>query len=355
MIGWVKKNKFRTFVVILILLIGSLIFFKSNNPVTMVRQIELKKRVVEKTLSASGAIKSDSQADLSFVTAGVLSNTYVEEGQEVKQGQILAELDNLDAYYALKSKRDLRDISLRDKEIYIEENEANLSGEDEYNINLRRYDELISKAEADYQAQFALYNKTVIYAPFDGLIIQKSYTAGETVTAGNSVYKLSNLNNLIFEASVDQEDFGYLKQAMQVNIKLDAYPLQRFSGTITKLPQYADETTNSFVLDINVIVDNSKTNGFPVTGLTGDAYVILENTPSEVNALNFDEINFDEEDKAFVWVLDENQKLKKKYVELGLEGDIYTEIKDDISETIVTPVNAEDDVQEGFKVRIINE
>ena len=72
-------------------------------------------------------------------------------------------------------------------------------------------------------------------------------------------------------------------------------------------------------------------------------------------AEGFDEINFDEEDKAFVWVLDENQKLKKRYVEVGLEGDIYTEIKDDISETIVTPVNAEDDVQEGFKVRIINE
>ncbi len=332
-------------------LFARFVLFRDNIKSIPVTQVELSNRVVEKTVSASGEVKAKKEAELSFNTAGKIQDIKVEKGDTVAKGDLLAYLDNYSAAQTAQSYKDARDVTLRDKDKYIEDYSTNLDavgGSDEYAIALRRLDELISEAEATYQASLASLSDTYMYAPFAGTIVDVTKQMGETATIGASVVKLADLTNLIFEIVVDQEDYGLLKQNQSVKIELDAYENYTFSGFISKLPYYANGGDSAnFTVEITLNSDDQH----PVLlGMMGDAHIVVASTETEVPSLVYDEISFDEDDKPFVWVV-RNGWLAKQPVEIGLEGDVYTQILTPIQDTIVTSVSKDTEIKEGFKAK----
>lgn len=352
--NWVKQNKYRVLIVTLLLLLISASIFRSKNPIVAVKKVEFSKRTVEKSLSISGVVKSKNEANLSFVTGGKILKLYVAEGAEIKKGQLLAQLDNSSSFYDLQALKDARDVAERDLDLYVELNVDANSGDDDYELSVRRLKELLSKAQAAYDSGRSTFGKTYVYAPFDGDVVDLPFSEGETVAATNTVVKLVDISNLIFEAQVDQEDFGSISKDMKINIKLDAHKSAQFEGVIEALPNFVDENTGNFVISIK-LVNYEDLAAKPVTGMVGDAFVVL-NSVNDAFSLSFDEINYDDQDKPFVWTLENNKIVKKEYIDTGLEGDIYTEIKTDLSaEIIVAPVNSDDTIDYGYSVRIVNE
>jgi hypothetical protein len=68
----------------------------------------------------------------------------------------------------------------------------------------------------------------------------------------------------------------------------------------------------------------------------------------------FNEISYDEDSNPYVWVV-ESEKIKKLPIEIGLEGDLYTEVKTDLTgKSIVVPATESVEIQEGFIPIIIN-
>jgi membrane fusion protein, multidrug efflux system len=348
---WIKNNKFKTLIATLLLVFAIGSFYRSKNPIVAVKKIELKNRVVEKTLSASGKIKSINQVKLSYLSGGKVLKIYVKEGENVAKGQLLAQKVNDGILSDVQALKDARDVTLRDIDLYIEQNESN-SDSNEYKIELRRLYELNSKAQATYDSGLTDVYNTYIYAPFDGLIIDIPVQEGETVVASGTILEIADPTKLIFEAEIDQEEYQDITQNMAAHVLLDAFPTEQINGSLLALPQYVDLNSNNFVIQISLPKDTKA-----VVNMSGDAYVVLESTNAEVGVLGFDEINFDAEEKPFVWALNKNgSAIKKVYIETGLEGDIFTEIKYDLTnETLVLPVNSETQINEGYTVRMVNE
>lgn len=335
-----------------ILLVLWFFFLRPKQLTSLVRKVPVEKRVIFRTVSASGDVKAENQADLTFTSAGKISDIAVKKGDFVKKGQLLAYLDSTSQSQTTQYYKDARDIALRNKELFMKERETNirtLGGEDEYNIKLRQYDELISQAEAAFQAQVAILGNSYIYAPFDGTVIDVYKKVGETAVIGERVLTLADLNDYVFEISIDQEDFGLIKLGQTAKINLDSYENYDFNTTVTELPVAADAASGLFFIEIPVI--NEVEHPLAI-GMLGDAYIDILKSDSDVASLTIDEIFYDLEDNPYVWVA-ENGKLKKLGVELGMEGDIYTEVKTDVSEVLV-PAQENQKMTEGYNVRIIN-
>lgn len=355
------KNKKRDFkgllkriIPTLLLLIIVVVISRAKAKSTVeVRRVDLSNRIVQRSVSASGVVKSKNEVGLSFPLVGVIKKVNVEEGDFVKKGQLLAYLDTSSQRQNVQYYKDARDIKLRQKDLFEEEQDANetlLGGEDAYNIKLREYNESISQAEASYQAALATLSNHYIYAPFDGTIIKVSSEDGETAIAGSTIVELADLDNMAFEIEVDQEDYGLLSIGQEVELKLDAYPSYTFYGIVNKLPLYADTNTDSFVVDIDFSSRDDKLK----LGLLGDAYMIIEKTDSEVNALAYNEIFYDSDDNPFVWIID-GKKIKKIPIEVGIEGDIFTEVISDLSgKTIVIPASDNLEINDGFYANLLN-
>lgn len=327
-------------------------FIRPSSLISIVKRVEVKNIVVTRTVSANGEVKAKKQASLSFMSSGRIISINVSEGDTVKAGQLLAYIDTSAVRETVQSYKDARDLALRTKELFIRQKDTNvetLGGEGAYNIKLKYYEEALSQAEAAYQAQVAIMANSYIYSPFEGTVTKISKKVGETAVAGEKVLEIADLNSYYFEVSVDQEDFGYLKKGQSVSITLDSYDKYSFKSTIEKTPVTADAVTGSFVLEIPIAEDNEHT---LASGMTGDAYVEVLSTNKSVNALTIDEIFYDTANNPYVWVV-ENGKIKKLNIFLGVEGDLYTEIKTDIKEVYVSAVENQK-IIEGYSARIIN-
>ncbi len=329
--------------------------FRQKQLTTMVRKVDVKDIEVTRSVSASGEIKSDHQAFLSFVSTGRIAQLYVEKGDKVKKGQLLAVLDTQVQRETAQSYKDARDSAIRARDLYIHDKYKNvktLGGETEYEIKLRGYNESVSQAEASYQAQLALLNNSYIYAPFDGTVVELNQKQGEIATTANPIIQLADLDNLVFEISVDQSDFGFVKKEQAVKINLDSYDNYDFMSAVNVLPFSANAATGSF--DLKIPIKGDADHNLTI-GMLGDSYVELASSGSNVKALTLDEIFYDSQDNPYVWVV-ENTKLKKHMIETGLEGDVYIELKGEAANLIQVVVPADDSqkMEDGYTARIIN-
>jgi len=348
-----KFKKYTWILLVIVVFLGVRWFYTRDGIKTVVvKVINPEQRIVEKTVSTSGKIKSQNSADLSFNTTGRIYFINVKKGDSVKKGTLLARLDTRVASQNVQYYQDSRDIAIRNRELFIEQYDKNrekLGGENDYQITLKKNNELVSQAEAAYQGQLDTLRNSYIYAPIDGVIIDVKKEVGESASLGETIIKIENLNNIVFEVELDQEDYGLVKLGQSAKIELDAYSNIEFDGEVSLLPMYTDSASgSSFIVEISV---KPTAENKPLIGMTGDAKIIVSKTSAEVPSLFYDEILFDEQNKPYVYVLN-GELIKKKNIEIGLEGDVYTEIKSIPEEKIITGINKDIEINEGYKAKI---
>ena len=348
-----KKRTIIIISAVILVLAGVGYWYFTKPKVQEVEQVLIERNEVERTVSASGSMKSSNQANLSFQASGIITSIAVEEGMKVEKGKLLASINTSTQSQSAKAYKDARDIALRDRDLFIEQfadNKDAAGGENEYEIKFRRINEQVSQAEAAYRSQINVLPNYFIYAPFDGTIINSNKKIGETATASETIVTLAELSNLYFEIELDQEDFEFVKLEQAVNITFDAFPDEIFTGKITEVPEYVRLSGTSGVLRIKISVEQNDTNPL-LLGMTGDVDIVVAKT-EPVDTLIFDEV-VEENNNYFVWII-EDGKLKKLPIEIGLEGDIYTEIKTDINNyTIVIPSTSDQELVEGEYAKVI--
>lgn len=339
-----RSRKF-IFLLVVLLGVGGFLFLRGRSGSVEVQKVDVETLVVQRTVSASGIITSMNDASLSFPLVGRLSYLAVEEGDNVEKWQYLGELDVVSAENSAQALKDARDIAIRNKELYIEKyqhDKDEIGGPNDYAIEIRKFDELISQAEASYQSSLSSLSNYKLTAPFEGTVVDISYDVGETAIAGTTVVRIADLDNLVFEVNLDQEDFGLLKVGQNVEITLDSYEDHIFTGIINELPRTADAATEDFIVDIEIT-----SNGIPVyLGMTGDADIISAQTDTEVQALIFDSV-FEDAEGEYVWVVSATGAAQKLYVETGLKGDLYTEVITDLSPFTLFTLSGDAEVNEG--------
>jgi len=335
--------------------IARFILFRDRVKTLPVNKVTPVRRIVKQTVSSSGEMVADKEATLSFQVIGNIEKILVGEGDHVEKGDMLAQLATSESYQLLQVSKYALDVAKTNLNLYIENYSTNLNaigGEDEYYIKLQNYQELVSKADATYRSTQESFNKNFLYAPFSGTVLDISIKEGETVTAGVPVMKVATTDNLIFETSLDQEDYGLVKEGQDVEIELDSYDNETFTGKVISLPNYANGgTTPSFTVKMEITGDSDKV----LLGMAGNAKIIVNSTDEEVIAVLYDEIFYNEDKEPYLWVATDGGRLKKQSVEIGLEGDLYTELKSDVVNTIVVPLNDSLKLREGYKAKISNE
>jgi RND family efflux transporter MFP subunit len=320
---------------------------KTRSKSITVEKASSEKQVVAKTISASGEVTSKYLYDLAFEGTGRINQLSVAKGDPVTKGMLLASAVNLSEYNDIQALRDTLDIAKRDKDIYVElydTKRSSVGGENEYEANVRRFDEYISRATANYTSSLNALSRLRITSPIDGTVVDVIKEQNEVAATGQPVVRVADLSSLVFEVLIDQEDFGLLSVGDSVELTLDSYKDKTFSGEVSALPLFAQETGD---FEVNIAITDSDK---PILlGMKGDATVKIDETSKKVTAIAFDLLN--EDDSGYFLWIDDKGILKKKKIEIGLEGDFYTEVKTDISGlTLVIPAQDSQPV-EGLKVR----
>jgi HlyD family secretion protein len=115
----------------------------------------------------------------------------------------------------------------------------------------------VVQAEAAVNQARLNLSHTVISAPIDGIVIGRSVDVGQTVAASLSsptIFSIAaDLADMQLSASIDESDIGRIRPAQRVTFQVDAYPAQRFTGTVAQVRLQPSVVQN--VTTYNVIID----------------------------------------------------------------------------------------------------
>ena len=293
-----------------------------------VESTEVKKGTVREELILSGEIKATEHAFLSFLSSGELSWIGVKDGDKVKKGQWLARLDTTSLYQQYEQAvADLRKTQATADKVL-----DDVKDHDDDETMTQK--DLRTTAEANrdraYRAlEIAKENLAngYIKAPFDGVISNVVFPfTGVSTTYTQAQIEVINPETMYFKVLADQTEIGDLLIGQKVLVTLDSYLNEELTGTITSIGYTPKSNETGTVYEVKLKFDQLDTGKLRV-GMTGDARFVLK----EVRDVLYVPVEFLNSDTKGKYL---KKKIKngKVYIETGLEGEEFVEIKGEIKE-----------------------
>ena len=199
-------------------------------------------------------------AKLAFIASGIVSKVNTDIGRNVQKGEVLAELENTDIKAMLEVSKTALKYAKKDYERQLKIKEL---------IDEARFDGVANKYESaknQLAYQQALYNKTFLKAPFNGVIYSKDIEIGDAVSGMmlKTVFKIQSESERKLILAFDQKNRNSVKVGDSFTYSIDG-DSKTYSGTISKIYPRADAKSRKITAEV-------KTKNF-IPGLFGDGYV----------------------------------------------------------------------------------
>lgn len=236
-----------------------------------VRTMDYAKQDFALTGRFSGEVKPQKQVNLSFNIPGKIERLYFDEGDSVKKGQLLAQLEQQD-YKTVrdqsqaqweKAKRDFERSQRLWKEGSIQE-------------------KIVQDAETGFKTSQAVLEAAdlnlehcLMHAPFSGHVAFRFTEEREMAAPGQVVFTLMNLSRVIVEMGVSERSIVRLKEGQTANIVVQSLEEERFEGLVSHVAVSAFPDSRLFKVEIEINNPNLKLK----PGMTASVEVITDTIP----------------------------------------------------------------------------
>ena len=218
-----------------------------------------------KELYATFTVEAQRSANLAFSSGGIVAKVEVEVNSVVKRGEVLAILQNDDLKAMLRVSQTA--LKYAKKEYTRQVKVKNIIDEAQFDQYAFKYEH--AKVQMLYQQ--ALLDKTILKAPFDGVIFAKEVEVGDTVSAAaiRTILKIQSPHERKLILEVDQKYWRWLKIGQSFTYKVDGDE-RLYHGKLTKVYAYADSGNRKIKAEVEA-------KDF-VVGLFGDGYIHISET-----------------------------------------------------------------------------
>jgi HlyD family secretion protein len=343
-------KKIIIFSVIGIALLAVLIWFgKMNKKSNELYKTEkpFKTTIVKKTV-ATGKVVPLEEVEIKPQVSGIIDKIFLEEGVNVKKGDLIAQIrivPNEQALISAKGRISKMKLILDNTEISYKRNKklfetGVISRKDFENIELsynQAKQDLIN-ARNDYQiikkgstrGASGMAN-TNVRATVNGTILEIPVKVGHQViqsnnfNAGTTIASIADMSKMIFEGKVDEAEVGKIKNDIDLEISLGAIEDKKFPAKLTFIAPKGTEENGSvqFKIKADVFLDQDY---FLRAGYSANAEIVLEKKDS-VFAIKESLLQFDKKtEKPYVEVKTGDQIFERRDVKLGISDGINVEI-----------------------------
>src|SRR6201993_4566171 len=341
-----------------------------------------------KVVVATGKIQPLSKVEVKSKASGIVKKLYVDYGDKVKVGQLLAELDKVQLEASLRAAQANYhggQAAKNSAEGTLERNKVDAEGPDVpfLKLNMERAEQmfkdgvmsksLVEDAEKNYQlalnkqvsaqrnlqvsqaeiakcdAQMAqakaslenaeedLRNSTIV-SPIDGLVLSRDVSVGDGVSwflflgsQATLVMTLGDTSEVYVQGKVDEADIGKVYLGQPARIVVESFKDKKYVGKVTRISPFGKEKDNVTTFEVRVSISNPT--GELKANMTANAEIILE---EKKNVLMVPEASliYDKDRKASVEIPEpkaDNGK-KKIPVQLGISNGVKTEITAGLNE-----------------------
>ncbi|HEK85542.1 MAG TPA: efflux RND transporter periplasmic adaptor subunit [Candidatus Aminicenantes bacterium] len=283
------------------LVVGFTLLKKGSNSKLKYRTEKVSRGDIETVVTATGTLNPVVLVDVGSQVSGKIEKIYVDFNSKVKQGEILAELDqsqleaqieqNQANYQNAVATVDAAKVALeiaqknyeRAKSLYaknliasqdMDQAEANYL---QAKANLTQAQARANQAKYQLDASKVNLSYAIIRSPIDGVVVSRNVNVGQTVAASFQapvLFQIANdLTKMQVQCLVDEADVGKVKEGQKVKFTVEAYPNETFWGTVKQV-RYAAQVSQNVVQYTAILdVDNSSLKLLP--GMTATCSIIV--------------------------------------------------------------------------------
>jgi HlyD family secretion protein len=244
-------------------LVVSIALSKREKPIPVTTEKAVRKTILQ-IVSATGKVQPETEVKISPEVAGEIIELPVEDGMNVKKGDLLVKIKP-DSYKALLEQQEAaissaKATNLQQKATMLKTQQDLKRAEDMFakkTISIQEYNAAqaaadvatntyesslheIERAEAGSSQARDQLSKTTVYSPIDGTITILSSKLGERIVAtgqfaGTEVMRVADLNHMEARVDANENDVVNVKVGDKANIKIDAYGDRKFHGTVYQI------------------------------------------------------------------------------------------------------------------------
>ena len=342
-----KKKLF--FGAIAVALIAVLIWFgKKNSKSTIEFETEkpFKTNIVRKTV-ATGKVVPLEEVEIKPQISGIIDKIFVEEGAEVKKGDLIAKVRVVPNEQALSNARgrvtkaqlqvdNAKIVYTRNKKLY---DNGVISRKDfeSFELAYNQAKQDLQNARNDFKiiklgsTGSSGTANTNIRATTSGMILEIPVKEGYQViqsnnfNAGTTIASIADMSKMIFEGKVDESEVGKLQEGIDIKVGLGAIDDKKFPARLTFIAPKGTEESGAvqFKIKADVTLDEAY---FVRAGYSANADIVLEKKDS-VLAIKESLLQFDKKtEKPYVEVKTGDQEFEKRTIKLGISDGINVEI-----------------------------
>ncbi len=316
------------------------------------------------TLKSPGEAVTNRMVTVKSEVAGVVKNLHVEDGQHVKEGDLLMELD--ERQFRLELERAQADRLSKLSELLLEKQFAGSEavGEESEMDTIRKAKQEYEKAQelhqkgmisdAEYEEAYKTYElaliesgekkeevrsamkgltqaeiqvktaqmnleKTKIKAPFSGIITDVQVSPQEHITSGRDLFILVNISRIQVHAKVLESEIGKMREGREVTLRFSAYPDRVFKGEVKSISPIVNPEDKT----CKVIIDVANPEEEIKPGMHAEVEIAAEIHKDKL--LIPQDAVLDRGGRKLAFVV-EDGLAKWRYIQLGLENDEYAEV-----------------------------
>lgn len=362
---WVKRFVWLLVVVVLAAVAWSL-FFKPKDQMNFVTD-DVRRSDIMQTVNATGEIAAAQLVDVGAQASGQIKKLYVKLGQQVKKGDLIADIDSttqLNTLNTNKAKLDTYRAQLVSAQIALKmkqrafDRERALMGQDatskadfdnaqdnlaaaranvaELKSQIRQTQIAINTSEADL-------GYTRITAPMDGTVVSIPVEEGQTVNSSQNtptIVQLADLSKMLNKMQIAEGDMSKVKAGMHLtfttladNNKVRKATLEAVDPGLTKMSQGSydtstDTTDTAIYYYARALVPND--DGTLHIGMTTQNNIFVKSVKNVLTVSN--QAIRHNRGKKVVKVLGDNQQVQEKQIETGITDGMRTEVKSGLKE-----------------------
>jgi HlyD family secretion protein len=320
--------------------------FKTESPTTQT--------IVKKTM-ATGTLVPREEVDIKPNISGVVDRLFVEAGDNVEVGDMIAQLKVVPNITSLNSAKNQvrqskinleneKKIFSRQKELY----EKGVISINDFDLARNSYDNALQTVKAAEENLEIISTGTTqdagnaatteIKARISGMVLDVAVEVGNQVieannfNEGTTIATIAKTDDMIFQGKVDESEVGKIKEGLPLEITVGAIEDETFNAMLDYISPKGTEENGAVQFDIEGSLKETK-GIFIRAGLSANASIILERS-TDVLAISESLVQFEKETKEpFVEVEVGDQQFEKKKVELGLSDGINVEVISGVKES----------------------
>jgi len=296
-------------------------------------------------VNANGSVEAVQDAFISPETNGRITEIYVEEGERVKEGEVMARLNtsviqsNIEE---VKTNLELaRKTFQKQKRLW----QDSVGSEMQYLEAKNRKENLVNRLETLREQ----LDMSEIKAPFDGIVEAVNQKDGEMGNPGVRMMHLVNLKKLKIKSELAEQYMAHLQEGDPVRIRFPAYPEMVKTIPITRKGSVIDQGSRTFVVETRIDNYNEKIKPnqiciMEVNDYVNDSALVV---PSEVIKQDM------QGDYVYILQEDQGSKVAKKiYIETGRTHNNQTVLRQGVEEGDEVIISGYTQVSEGSEVQV---